>query len=113
MSDPLFVVLNQGDHPPVEWFRKYKANVARLRTCDQGRIAEVVKFLTDWDARTELSQGERRILNRAVQMLIDPDPTHGAESGATARLRDGERAFEISSYGTTDLVPQTRPNYSR
>jgi hypothetical protein len=30
MSDPLFVVLNQGDHPPVEWFRQYKADVARL-----------------------------------------------------------------------------------
>jgi hypothetical protein len=44
MSDPLFVVLNQGDHPPVEWFRQYKANVARLRTGDRERIAEVVKF---------------------------------------------------------------------
>ena len=42
------------------------------------------------------------MLNRAVQMLIaTPDPTHGGRRG-----RDCERAFEIGSYGTTDLPPR-------
>jgi CarD family transcriptional regulator len=60
---------NSGDSPPGEWSRRYKANVARLKSGDRDRVTEVVKQLTDREATKGLSQGEKRMLDRAVEIL--------------------------------------------
>jgi RNA polymerase-interacting CarD/CdnL/TRCF family regulator len=56
---------------PGEWKRRYVANVARLNSGEPDQISEVVTALTDRDERYGLSQGERRMLNRAVAMLAE------------------------------------------
>ncbi len=58
-----------------EWSRRYKANFAKLKTGDPGQIAEVVADLSDRDERVGLSQGERRMLQRAQALLTEPDPS--------------------------------------
>jgi CarD family transcriptional regulator len=72
VTDPPFVGANLGERLPGDWSRRYKANVARLRSGDPQQIAEVVELLTDREARYGLSQGERRMLDRAQQMLEEP-----------------------------------------
>lgn len=54
---------------PGEWKRRYVANVARLRSGDREQIAEVVTALTERDKRYGLSQGEGRMLSRAIELL--------------------------------------------
>ena len=71
VSDPPFVVVNRGDHPPGEWSRRYKANVARLKSREPEQVAEVVASLTERDTNIGLSQGEKRMLNRAIEMLVE------------------------------------------
>ncbi len=56
---------------PGEWRTRYLANVTRLRSGERDQIAEVVTALTARDTRYGLSQGERRILNRAIEMLAE------------------------------------------
>ena len=69
MTEPPFVLVNLGDRPPAEWSRRYKANVARLRSGDREQVAEVVRQLTDRKATKGSSQGEERMLDRAAKML--------------------------------------------
>jgi hypothetical protein len=72
VSDPPFLVANLGDRPPGEWSqwsRRYKANVARLKSREPDQVAEVVAYLTERDTNIGLSQGEKRMLNRAIEML--------------------------------------------
>lgn len=61
------------DEPPpwvlTNWKARYVENVARLKSGDPNQIAEVVETLTDREHRFGLSQGERRMLTRAVQLL--------------------------------------------
>jgi RNA polymerase-interacting CarD/CdnL/TRCF family regulator len=66
VTEPPFVLVNLGDRPSGEWSRRYKADVARLRSGDR---EEVVRHLTDREATKGLSQGEKRMLERAVKML--------------------------------------------
>jgi CarD family transcriptional regulator len=73
VSEPPFVVVNLGDGPPSEWSRRYKANVARLKSGDRDQVGEVICQLTDREATKGLSQGERRMLDRAVEMLRNLD----------------------------------------
>jgi hypothetical protein len=42
---------------PGEWRRRYRANVARLRSGERDQIAEVASALTERDTRYGLSQG--------------------------------------------------------
>jgi RNA polymerase-interacting CarD/CdnL/TRCF family regulator len=83
VSEPPNVVVNLGDRPPGEWSRRYKANVARLRSGDREQVTEVVRRLTDREATIGLSQGEERMLGRAVEIL------HGFDS--EVRTRPGRR----------------------
>jgi ATP-dependent Clp protease ATP-binding subunit ClpC len=65
--------LGTGETAPESstWSRRYKANVARLKTGDPQNIADVVESLTDRDRTKGLSQGERRMLERAKSMLAE------------------------------------------
>jgi len=63
---------------PASWSRRYKQNVERLRSGDRGRITEVVRQLSGRERAMGISEGERRMLARARQMLDDPgDGTAG------------------------------------
>jgi hypothetical protein len=57
---------------PASWSRRYKENVERLRSGDRGRITEVVRQLSGRERAMGISEGERRMLARARQMLDDP-----------------------------------------
>ena len=78
-----------ADHPPggdqskrtsdvrhlggeAKWSRRYRANLQRLNSGDRGQIAAVVDGLSQRDRDYGLSQGERRMLERARQLLQDP-----------------------------------------
>lgn len=52
-----------------EWKRRYVANVAGLRSGNRDQIAEVVNVLAERDRQYGLSQGERRMLDRAIELL--------------------------------------------
>jgi CarD family transcriptional regulator len=59
------------DLGPLNWSRRYKENLERLRSCDRAQIAEVVRQLTRREQAAGISQAERRMLARARQMLDD------------------------------------------
>jgi RNA polymerase-interacting CarD/CdnL/TRCF family regulator len=59
------------DTPPLRWKERYKRNVARIRSGLPDQIELVVDELTERDATCGLSQGENRMLKRAVEMLRD------------------------------------------
>ena len=71
VDDPRrFVMVNLGHRgSPGEWSGRFKANLARLRSGDPKQMAEAVELLTDREAQYGLSQGEKRMLDRARQML--------------------------------------------
>ncbi|MGH3066946.1 MAG: hypothetical protein ACRDMI_00005, partial [Streptosporangiaceae bacterium] len=54
------------------WSRRYRANLNRLNSGDRGEIEAVVDVLSQRDRDYGLSQGERRMLERARQLLQDP-----------------------------------------
>lgn len=59
---------------PVEedrnWNRRYRENMARLKTGDLSEVARVIKMLMRRDARRGLSTGERKMLRSAKQILL-------------------------------------------
>jgi hypothetical protein len=63
-----------ADHASGEanWSRRYRANLHRLNSGDRGQIAAVVNGLSERDRDHGLSQGERRMLERARYLLQDP-----------------------------------------
>lgn len=54
------------------WTRRYRANLHRLNSGDRVQIVAVVDGLTERDRECGLSPGERRMLERARQLLQDP-----------------------------------------
>ena len=52
------------------WNRRYRENMARLKSGDLLEVARVVKGLTLRDAKRSLSTGERKMLHSARQILI-------------------------------------------
>jgi CarD family transcriptional regulator len=52
------------------WSRRYKANLEKLASGDLVRIVEVVRDLTERDARRGLSAGEKRMLAKARLILL-------------------------------------------
>jgi len=55
---------------PTNWSRRYKANVEKLASGDVIRVAEVVRDLSRRDTDKGLSAGEKRMLNKARQILV-------------------------------------------
>ena len=58
---------------PTNWKARYTRNVARLKSGDPKQIAETVEELTYREGRYGLSQGERRMLARAIELLGESD----------------------------------------
>ena len=65
---------------PTNWSCRYKANVEQLKSGERDQIAAVLEGLTQRDLRHGLSQGERRMLERARKLLDGP-----ADGGAGVR----------------------------
>jgi hypothetical protein len=59
------------DQGAVSWSRRYRTNLERLASGDQGQIVEVVQQLADRERTVGISSGERRMLARARKMLDD------------------------------------------
>ena len=55
---------------PKNWSRRFKANYEKLRSGDIFQVAEVVRNLATRDVDNGLSAGEKRMLNKARQMLL-------------------------------------------
>ncbi len=52
------------------WNQRYRENMVRLKSGDLDEVARVVKGLTRRDAARGLSNGERKMLHSAKQILI-------------------------------------------
>jgi hypothetical protein len=93
-----------SDLGPPNWSRRYKANVERIRSGDRGQITEVVRQLSERERVKGISQGERRMLARARQMLDGPgDPPTG--------VREPRRPFPPND--TVGIVLESEPTGCR
>ena len=54
---------------PTNWSRRYKANVEKIASGDVIKVAEVVRDLYRRQEDRGLSAGEKRILQKAIQIL--------------------------------------------
>lgn len=87
--EEVFDVLRQPmADEPVNWSRRYKANVEKIATGEIVKVAEVVRDLSRRDTDRGLSAGEKRMLAKARQILVSElalaEKT--AESDAEIRL---------------------------
>jgi CarD family transcriptional regulator len=61
-------------HEPItnttNWSRRFKANVEKLKSGDIYQVADVVRTLHQRDKEKGLSAGEKRMLNKARQILV-------------------------------------------
>lgn len=55
---------------PTNWSRRYKANLEKLASGDVIKVAEVVRDLSRRAADRGLSNGEKRMLSKARQILV-------------------------------------------
>ena len=71
LAEVLMVLRSPGEDEHSLWSRRYKANIEKLATGDVIKVAEVVRDLwrRDRHIRT-LSNGEKRILTKARQILV-------------------------------------------
>jgi CarD family transcriptional regulator len=69
--DGVLKVLKKGEctDNAENWSRRFKANSERLRSGDIHQVAEVVRNLSLRERQKGLSTGEKRMLNRARQIL--------------------------------------------
>jgi CarD family transcriptional regulator len=69
--DEVLKVLSKGrvTDGAENWSRRFKANSEKLRSGDIQMVAEVVRNLSIRDREKGLSTGEKRMLNRARQIL--------------------------------------------
>ena len=69
--DRVFNVLRQPyTEEPTNWSRRYKANLEKLASGDVIKVAEVVRDLFRRDLDRGLSDGEKRMLAKAKQILV-------------------------------------------
>ncbi len=69
--EEVFAVLRKKDvRMPTNWSRRYKNHVEKLKSGDIYQVAEVVRNLSNRDKDKGLSAGEKRMLNRARQILV-------------------------------------------
>jgi CarD family transcriptional regulator len=54
---------------PTNWSRRYKANVEKIASGDVIKVAEVVRDLYRRQEDRGLSAGEKRMLQKAIQIL--------------------------------------------
>jgi CarD family transcriptional regulator len=69
--EEVFAVLGKKEaRMPTNWSRRYKNHVEKLRSGDVYQVAEVVRNLSIRDKDKGLSSGEKRMLERARQILV-------------------------------------------
>lgn len=86
------------------WSRRYRANLHRLNSGDRAQIVAVVDGLSQRDRDYGLSQGERRMLDRARQLLQDP-PRNGP-----AGVREPRSPFPSTGEGSIALPIPADPD---
>ena len=64
------VLREEESQMPTNWSRRYKTNVEKIKSGDIYQVAEVVRNLSIRDKDKGLSAGEKRMLNRARQILV-------------------------------------------
>ena len=69
--EEVFAVLRKKEaRMPTNWSRRFKNHVEKLKSGDVYQVAEVVRNLSNRDKDKGLSAGEKRMLNRARQILV-------------------------------------------
>ncbi len=69
--EEVFAVLRKKEaRMPTNWSRRYKNHVEKLKSGDIYQVAEVVRNLSIRDKDKGLSAREKRMLNRARQILV-------------------------------------------
>jgi CarD family transcriptional regulator len=69
--EEVFAVLRKKEaRMPTNWSRRFKNHSEKLRSGDIYQVAEVVRNLSNRDKDKGLSAGEKRMLNRARQILV-------------------------------------------
>ncbi len=70
--DKVFEILKDDseENLPSNWNRRYRFNMARIKSGDVTEIAKVVRCLTKMDEEKTLSTGERKLLNNARQIIV-------------------------------------------
>ena len=70
--DKVFEILKDDseENLPSNWNRRYRFNMARIKSGDLTEIAKVVRCLTKMDEEKTLSTGERKLLNNARQIIV-------------------------------------------
>jgi len=66
----LAVLADDQTKMPQDWNHRFKKNREKIKSGDALEVAEVVRNLTIRDAEIGLSTGEKRMLNRARQILV-------------------------------------------
>jgi CarD family transcriptional regulator len=66
----LAVLSDDQTKMPKDWNRRFKKNREKIKSGDIFEVAEVVRNLTIRDLEVGLSTGEKRMLNRARQILV-------------------------------------------
>lgn len=66
----LAVLSDDQSKMPQDWNRRFKKNREKIKSGDVFEVAEVVRNLTIRDQSVGLSTGEKRMLNRARQILV-------------------------------------------
>lgn len=66
----LAVLSDDQTKMPKDWNRRFKKNREKIKSGDVFEVAEVVRNLMIRDQEVGLSTGEKRMLNRARQILI-------------------------------------------
>jgi CarD family transcriptional regulator len=64
------ILANASTEMPDNWNRRYRENMAKLKTGETGNVAEVVRNLMRIDRIKKLSTGEKKMLSNAKQILI-------------------------------------------
>ncbi|MDR5659914.1 CarD family transcriptional regulator [Serpentinicella sp. ANB-PHB4] len=69
--DDIFAILAADETKmPLNWNRRYRANMDTIKSGNIYEVAEVVRNLTLRDREKALSTGEKKILNNAKQILL-------------------------------------------
>ncbi len=69
MKDVFETLGGEVDEMPVNWNRRYRANMEKLKTGDIYVVAAVVRNLVRSDRVKKLSTGEKKLLGTAKQIL--------------------------------------------
>lgn len=70
-ADTLFSLFSTIDIDlDTNWNKRYRENIARIKSGDLEEVIRVIKSLTYRDYKTGLSTGERKILHSAKQIIL-------------------------------------------